>query len=60
MSYSQIAAASSSLLMPTAVALLERPWGDNLGGIGTPKDKILYELINQDTIDTVSGYKLSI
>lgn len=46
--------------LPCVLALRERPWGDNLGGIGTPKDKIAYEIIDEQTIDSVDGYKLSL
>ena len=49
---------SLSVALPSALALRERPWADNLGGIGTPKEKIEYKVIDEYTIDSVEGYKL--
>jgi len=41
-------------------ALRDAEYAENFGGIGTPKDKILYHLITEDTLDTEEGYELSI
>lgn len=50
----------AACVVQLTLGLKDRPWSDNLGGIGTPADKILYEMINEDTIDSEEGYKLSI
>ena len=35
-------------------------YATNLGGIGTPADKIRYDLITPESIDTEDGYYLSV
>jgi hypothetical protein len=42
------------------LAYRNEAYATNLGGIGTPKEKILYQLIDERTIDSVEGYELSI
>ena len=35
-------------------------YAENQGGIGVPKDHIVYQLINDQTIDTEDGYTLTV
>lgn len=51
---------TASLLASTAFAVFNKEFAINQGGIGSPADKILYELINEETIDADSGYSLTL
>ena len=55
----------SALLLPiflatSAVAVFNKDYSPNLGGIGSAADKILYELISEETVDSGEGYALTI
>ena len=52
--------ALAGLTLPTALAVRNKDYAENLGGIGSAKDKILYELIDEDTIDSLDGYSLQV
>ena len=43
-----------------AAAVFNKDYAENLGGIGSPADKILYELIGEDSIDSEEGYSLTV
>ena len=45
---------------PVALAVRNKDYAENLGGPGSAKEKILYELINEETIDNTAGYKLEL
>lgn len=49
-----------AFVMQGVLALREQPWADNIGGIGTPKSRIKYEIINEESVDSVEGYKLTL
>ena len=48
------------LMAEYSQAVQNEHWARNIGGIGTPDDKILYELITNQTIDNIEGYHLQV
>lgn len=41
-------------------AVRNEHWATNIGGIGSPDDKILYQLLTEDSIDNFDGYSLEV
>ncbi len=56
----KVFAATVASLALAVQGLREKAYATNLGGIGTPKEKILYQLIDETTIDSIDGYELSV
>ena len=50
--------ATSLLLAARALAFHGEAVLENLGGVGTPADKMLFELINEETVDNEAGWTL--